>query len=65
MKYLVLEGDRPKIVSGKYLRNWLNHTKGKVRIFRICGLNDLVELFPHFLGNGFLLVDRFGNNEGV
>lgn len=65
MKYLVLEDDRVKIVSGKYLRNWINQTHGGFRIFRLCSLEQPVELFLRWFGNGYLICDRFGNNEGV
>lgn len=65
MKYLVVEKDRSKLVDGKYLRNWIKQTKGEIRIFRICGTNDPVEMFMRFFGNEYFIVDRFGNNEGV
>ena len=65
MRYLVLEKDRSKVVSQKNLRAWIDHAKDDIRIFRLCGVNDPVELFMRFFGNGYLLTDRFGNNEGV
>ena len=65
MRYLVLEENRSKIVDAKKLRAWIDHTDGGIRIFRLCGNNDPVELFFRWFGNGYLLTDRFGNNEGV
>lgn len=66
MKYLVLEDDRAKIVSGKYLRNWIRQTHGGIRIFRLCGLNQPVELFrTWFVNDDYIIEDRFGNDEGV
>ena len=65
MKYLVLENDHAKVVPESKLRAWIDHTHGDIRIFRLCGTNDPKELFMRFFGNGYLLVDRFGNNEGV
>ena len=65
LRYLVLEDDRQKIVTADKLRSWIDHTKGGVRVFRLCGLNNPVELFFRCFGNGYLLSDRYGNNEGV
>ena len=65
MKYLVLEDDRAKIVTAKNLRAWIDHTHGGIRVFRLCGLNDPVELFFRVFGNVYYLADRYGNNEGV
>lgn len=65
MNYLVLEDDRAKICTEKNLRAWIDHTHGGIRVFRLCGLNGPVELFPRWFGNGYLLCDRYGNNEGV
>lgn len=61
MKYLVLEDNRSKICTEKTLRAWIRQTHGGIRIFRLCGLNQPVELFLH----GYLICDRYGNNEGV
>lgn len=61
MKYLVLEYDRAKVVDAKKLRAWIDHTSGPIRIFRLCGVTDPKELFVR----GDLIVDRFGNIEGV
>ena len=61
MKYLVLEDDRAKIVTADKLRAWIDHTSGPIRIFRLCGVTNPKELFVR----GDLIVDRFGNNEGV
>ena len=65
MKYLVLEDDRAKICTEKNLRAWIEHTHGGIRVFRLCGNLDPVELFFRCFGNGYLLADRYGNNEGV
>ena len=65
MKYLVLEDDRAKICTAKTLRDWIDHTKGGIRVFRLCGLNQPKELFLRWFGNGYLICDGFGNNEGV
>lgn len=65
MKYLVLEDDRAKICTKKNLRAWIDHTHGGIKVFRLCGLNDPVELFFRWFGSGYLICDRFGNNEGV
>ena len=60
MKYLVLEDDRAKICTSKTLRAWINHTHGGIRVYRLCGLNDPVELFIQSFD---LIVDRYGNIE--
>lgn len=65
MKYLVLEKDRVKVVSAEKLRAWIDHTHGEIRVFRLCGLNQPVELFLRWFGNGYLICDRYGNNEEV
>ncbi len=65
VKYLVLEKDRVKVVSADKLRAWLAHTSGEIRVFRLCGTNDPKELFLRWFGNGYLICDRYGNNEGV
>lgn len=65
MKYLVLEDDRAKICTEKNLRAWIEQTHGGIRVFRLCGLNQPKELFLRWFGNGYLICDRFGNNEVV
>lgn len=65
MKYLVLEDNRSKICTAKTLRAWIDHTHGGIRIFRLCGLEQPKELFLRWFGNGYLIADRYGNNEGV
>jgi hypothetical protein len=65
MRYLVLEDDRAKICTEKTLRAWIEHTHGRIRVFRLCGLNQPIELFLRWFGNCYLIRDRFGNNEGV
>ena len=65
MKYLVSENDRQKVVDGKSLRAWIDHTKGDIRIFRLCGLNDPKELYLRWFGNHYFVCDEYGNNEGV
>ena len=66
MKYLVLEDDRAKICTEKTLRAWINHTHGDIRIFRLCGTNDPVELLVQWfgIGNDYIIVDKYGNFEG-
>ena len=65
MKYLVLEDDRAKICTAKTLRAWIEHTKGGIRVFRLCGLNDPVELFFQSFNDFYYLADRYGNREDV
>ena len=65
MKDLVLEDDRAKVVTADKLRAWIDHTHGGVRVFRLCGLNDPVELFARCFKDFYFLVDRFGNREDV
>lgn len=65
MKYLVLEDDRAKIVDAKKLRAWIDHTHGGIRIFRLCGLNNPVELFFQAFKDFYYLADRYGNREEV
>lgn len=66
MNYLVVENHRAKIVSAKKLRAWINHATDNIRIFRLCGTNDPVELFIRWfgIGNDYIIVDKYGNIEG-
>lgn len=65
MKYLVMGRHNAEIADKNNVREVIDSINTDVRIFRICGLNDPVELFRRWFGNGYLLVDRYGNNEGV
>ena len=65
MKYLLIDDCGTGVFTAEKLRDRIDHGVGKIRIFRLCGTNDPVEMFLRWFGNGYLIVDRFGNNEGV
>lgn len=63
MKYLVLEDDCAKICTAENLRHEIDNGEGRMRIFRLCDLNDPKELFLRWFGNVWILVDTYGNIE--
>lgn len=65
MTYLIMDALGHRIVTAENLRKEIESGEGRVRIFRLCDLNDPKELFFRWFGNGYLICDRFGNNEGV
>ena len=62
MEYLIIEKSGSKIVSAKELESVVNFT-GKIRIFRLCGLNDPKELYVKQVGRVWILRDKYGNVE--
>ena len=65
MKYLVIGRHNAEIADKNNVREVIDSINTDVRIFRICGLNDPVELYRRWFGNHYFLVDVYGNNEGV
>lgn len=65
MTYLVMDELGHRIVTAKNLRHEIDNGSGAMRIFRLCGMNDPKELHLRWFGNGYLICDRFGNNEEV
>ena len=63
MNYLVIEQDGQKILPANELRNYIDAGAGKIRIFRLCGMNDPLELFLRWFGNCFIVEDKYGNME--
>ena len=66
MTYLVMDSFGHRIVTAENLRREIDAGAGRMRIFRLCDLNDPKELFLRFFGNGYFVVDCYGNiEEGV
>lgn len=62
-EYLICESDKCRIVPANEVRNVIDNGIGDIRIFRLCGLNDPLELYLRFFGNAYIVEDRFGNME--
>ena len=66
MTYLVMDNCGHRIVTAENLRREIDNGEGRIRIFRLCDLNDPKELYLRFFGNGYFVVDCYGNiEEGV
>lgn len=66
MTYLVMDNNGHEIVTAENLRKQIDNGHGQMRIFRLCDLNDPKELYLRWFGNGYLIVDCYGNvEEGV
>lgn len=63
MNYLVIGQDGQKILPANELRNYIDNGAGKIRIFRLCGMNDPLELYIRWFGNAFIVEDKYGNIE--
>lgn len=65
MTYLIMDGLGHRIVTAENLRKEIDAGEGRIRIFRLCDLNDPKELFLRWFGHGYIICDCYGNNEGV
>ena len=63
MNYLVMQESGTQIVPANELRSVIDGGKGRIRIFRLCGMNDPKELFLRWFGNAYIVEDRHGNME--
>lgn len=63
MSYLVMDASGAKIVPASELRSVIDSGAGKIRIFRLCGMNDPKELFLRWFRNFYIIEDQYGNME--
>lgn len=63
MTYLVMDALGHRIVTAENLRREIDAGAGRMRIFRLCDLNDPKELYLRWFGNFWMLVDMYGNQE--
>lgn len=63
MTYLVMDNAGHRIVTADNLRREIDNGSGRMRIFRLCDMNDPKELFLRWFGNNWILCDMYGNQE--
>ena len=63
MTYLVMDNAGHRIVTAENLRREIDNGFGRMRIFRLCDINDPKELFLRWFGNNWILCDMYGNQE--
>lgn len=65
MTYLVMDSFGHRIVTVDNLRREIENGSGKMRIFRLLDMQNPKELFLHWFGNIWTLIDMYGNIEEV